>query len=280
VITNLMARNKTMTAPHFTRPAAAAAALLAASGLLLAGCKSSSSASGTSGSTASASTSPSASSTAGSGGQGSGGGSGSGSGTSLAADFPVAVGNTWVYESKVSSLGHGTITNKVTRVVPVPGGQRVRMSVTDDNLGVSTRGSSVTYVLHSDGSITVPLAEFSAEKVRLIRGGIIWPTAAQLASGQPLRTTLVFATSAVGHQLRVTAHVVVRGGGTQTVTVPAGTYRAQVVDETMSEKVDGIKVNTTIRTWVAPGVGPVKDEVLSSSAIPSTVEVLKSFTKA
>ena len=265
-----------MTASHLARPAAAAAALLAASGLLLTGCKGSSSASGTSGSTASASTSPSASSTAGSGGQG----SGSGSGTSLAADFPIAVGNTWVYESRVSSLGHGTITNKVTRVVPVPGGQRVRMSVTDDNLGVSTRASSVTYVLHSDGSITVPLAEFSAEKVRLIRGGIIWPTAAQIASGQPLRTTLVFATSAVGQQLRVTAHVVVRGGGTQTVTVPAGTYRAQVVDETMSEKVDGIKVSTTVRTWVAPGVGPVKDEVLSSSAIPSTVEVLKSFAKA
>ncbi|MGH3401704.1 MAG: TapB family protein [Streptosporangiaceae bacterium] len=89
----------------------------------------------------------------------------------------------------------------------------------------------------------------------------------------------MFATSIVGHTLRVTAHVVVRAAGTQSVTVPAGTYRAQVVEETMTEKVEGIRVTTTVKTWVAPGVGPVKDEVLSSSAIPSTVEVLKSFTR-
>jgi hypothetical protein len=140
--------------------------------------------------------------------------------------------------------------------------------------------SSFTYIFHSDGSITIPFSEFSSEKVRLISGGIVWPSQAQIASGQPLHSTLVFATSIVGHTtLRVTAHVVVRGAGTQSVTVPAGTYRAQVVEETMAEKVEGIRVTTTVKTWVAPGVGPVKDEVLSSSAIPSTVEVLKSFTR-
>lgn len=257
------------------RRAVTVAALLTVSSLALAGCKGSSSAAGGSGSGSapSASTSPSSGATGGSG-------SGGGSGVSLAADFPVAVGNTWVYESKVSGLGHGTITNKMTAVAPVAGGQRVRMRVITREAGVPVRPSSLTYLFHSDGSITVPLAQFSGEKVRLISGRIIWPTSAQLASGRALHSRLVFGTTIVGRNLRVTARVVVKGGGTQSVTVPAGTYRAQVIDETMTEKVEGIRVTTRVRTWVAPGVGPVKDEVLSSSAIPATVEVLKSFTKA
>ena len=264
------------------RRAVTMATLLAITGLTLAGCKGSSSASGSSGSTASAGTTSSASPAASSGGgqgSGSGGSAGGGSGTSLAADFPLAVGNTWVYETKVGALSRGTTTNKVTSVVPVAGGHRVRMEVID-HLGAGTvTPTSFTYIFRSDGSITIPFSEFSSEKVRLISGGIVWPSRAQLASGQPLHSTLVFATSIVGHRLRVAAHVVVKGAGTQSVTVPAGTYRAQVIEETMTEKVEGIRVNTTIKTWVAPGVGPVKDEVLSSSAIPSTVEVLKSFTR-
>jgi len=254
------------------RRAVTVAALLAASGLALAGCKGSTSASGASGATTSASASASASAKSSAGGSGSSGG---GSGTSLAADFPIAVGNTWVYESRVSGISHGTVTNKVTRVVPVAGGQRVRMSTITDAAGVASR-SSLIYLFHADGSITVPFSEFSSEKVKLVSGRIMWPTSAELTSGQPLHSTLVF--EAVG--LRVTAHVVVRGDGTQSVTVPAGSYRAQVVTETMTEKVEGIRVNTRVKTWVAPGVGPVKDEVLSSSTVPSTVEVLKSFTKA
>jgi hypothetical protein len=278
-----MSKDTTMTRYHLTsggglaRRAVTMAALLAVSGLALAGCKGSSSASGSSGSTAPAAT-PSASSSSGGQGSGSGGGSGA-SGTSLAADFPLAVGNTWVYETKVGALSRGTTINKVVRVVPVAGGQRVRMKVIDHLGGATVAPTSFTYIFRSDGSITIPFSEFSSEKVRLISGGIVWPSRAQLASGQPLHSTLVFATSIVGHVLRVAAHVVVRGAGTQSVTVPAGTYHAQVVEETMTEKVEGIRVNTTIKTWVAPGVGPVKDEVLSSSAIPSTVEVLKSFTR-
>ncbi|MGH3399666.1 MAG: TapB family protein [Streptosporangiaceae bacterium] len=278
-----------MTRYHLTsdgglaRRAVTMAALLAVSGLALAGCKGSSSASGPSGSTSSAGTTPSASSSSGSQGSGSGGSSGGSSGgasgTSLAADFPLAVGNTWVYETKVGALSHGTTINKVVRLVPVAGGQRVRMRVIDHLGGGTVTPTSFAYIFHNDGSITIPFSEFSSEKVRLISGGIVWPSRAQIASGQPLHSTLVFATSIVGHTLRVTAHVVVRGAGTQSVTVPVGTYRAQVVEETMTEKVEGIRVTTTVKTWVAPGVGPVKDEVLSSSAIPSTVEVLKSFTR-
>lgn len=61
---------------------------------------------------------------------------------------------------------------------------------------------------------------------------------------------------------KVTAHVIVRGAGTQSVTVPAGTYNAAVVNMTMSEKPEGIPVSSVVRTWLAPGVGPVKSEVI------------------
>ena len=75
----------------------------------------------------------------------------------------------------------------------------------------------------------------------------------------------------------------VRGAGTQTVRVPAGTYQATVINETMDEKFSGINVGLDIRTWVANGVGPVKSEVSSDwaglTAISLSVQVLKSFTK-
>lgn len=255
------------------RRAVTVAALLAASGLALAGCKGSPSASGSSNSSATAS----ATSTAGSGGHGSGA-----SGTSLTADYPVAVGNTWVYQTQASGLSHGTVTSKMTSVAPVSAGQRVRMRVTSNSAGAKMLTATATYLFHSDGSITVPFTQFSTAKVRIISGRIIWPTTAQLKSRQRLHSRLVVEATILGRQLRIAARVVVRGGGTQAVAVPAGSYRAQVVEETVTEKVDGTLATTKVRTWLAPGVGPVKEQELTSaagSAGTSSVEVLKSFTR-
>jgi len=50
----------------------------------------------------------------------------------------------------------------------------------------------------------------------------------------------------------------------------------------MAEKVLGHPVSIVIRTWLAPGVGPVQSEVLEKSAFgagPQVREELKSFTK-
>ena len=93
-----------------------------------------------------------------------------------------------------------------------------------------------------------------------------------LAAGQSLRAH-------PGHVGMFTASV--KGGGTHSVTVPAGTYQATVVDQTMAETVLGHPVNIVVRTWLAPGVGPVKSEVLSKASATSAMnitEVLKSFT--
>ena len=64
----------------------------------------------------------------------------------------------------------------------------------------------------------------------------------------------------------VTAHITVKGDGTQSVTVPAGTYTATVVDMTESETIAGITISTEVMTWLANGVGPVKTEVIIDEA--------------
>jgi hypothetical protein len=251
------------------RGAVGAAAVLAAAGLVLTGCKGSSTAAGAASSPAAG---HSSSSSSGSGSSGSGS-----SGTSLAAYFPAAVGDTWVYKTS-DSIGTGhTVTNKMTRVTPVAGGERVTMQTNTGN----GRPLKLTYIFHSDGSISMPLSQLSqpGAKVALVSGKILWPSAAQLASGQPYQGKLIFTVTLDGHTVREVSHVKVKGGGTQSVTVPAGTYNAQVVDETMTERFDGVKVSTHLVTWVVNGVGPVKSDLMASADVPGTVEVLKSFTK-
>ena len=263
-----------MTQHATARKAASVAALLAAAGLALAGCKSSTSASGTASSPAAGgSSSGTASSSASSGSSGSGGTSSAGT-----TYFPAAVGNTWVYQTTISDISHGTITNKITAVTPVAGGKKVTMQILT---GAGT-ATTVSYIFHSDGSISVPFTQVGGTAIKVTSGSIIWPSAAELSSGQVHHAVLSMDVNLPGHVTHVAAQVAVQGKGTETVTVPAGTYHAQVIDETISEKVAGVAITLTVRTWVANGIGPVKTELVSKAGpagAANTVEVLKSFTK-
>ena len=74
--------------------------------------------------------------------------------------------------------------------------------------------------------------------------------------------------------------VTVKGEGTQSVTVPAGTYSATVISETISEKIEGIDAVTQVTTWVANGLGPVKSVVATktgSVSVTDATDVLVSF---
>jgi hypothetical protein len=254
------------------RRAGAAAAFAIAAGLVLAGCGGSSGSSGSSGSTASSKASSSASSSS---------PAGSTPVTSSATvPFPVGVGDTWTYKTTF-----GTTVNKMTAVTSVSAGQQVTMAsaITTDG---STSNSSAYYVIHPDGSISLPFSQFdtnsSGTSVKLISGTIFWPPAAELASGQPYYDTLKIEFSSGGKTADVTAHVVVHGAGTATVTVPAGTYSTTVVDMTMSETIDGIAVSIEVKTWLASGVGPVQSEAITDEGGTSHVvneNQLTSFTK-
>ena len=251
----------------------ATVALATAAGLALAGCGTSAATSATSGAASSTSApghAATSSATPGSGGVIS----------AASLPFPVAVGNTWVYDSSVPSAGStSTVTNKILSVVPVTGGSRVTESYTD-SLSPSTTRS--TYIFHSDGTITFPLSQATGGTLVSSSGGILLPSAADIATGKPYRSVLTLGFKQNGQTEKETAHVTVQGAGTATVTVPAGTYRATIVDMTMVMTVSGISVSIEIRNWVANGVGQVKSEVSTGVADHSAVtavDELKSFTK-
>jgi hypothetical protein len=255
---------------YHPRSCAAPAIAFAAAGLVLAGCGSSpgSAAGAPSSPSASASKPAAASSPTASSGQG------SGTTTSLAG-FPIGVGNTWVYQN---SMG-GTVTNKMTAVTPVPGGQQVSETNTIDLAGSPTVNHG-TYIFHSDGSVTYPSDQFG-DGVS-IQGGVVLPPPSVLASGQPTKSTLHITVNQSGHPFSATAHITVQGAGSASVTVPAGTYSATIVDMIMSTLVDGYTVSIEVRTWLANGVGPVQSEVLTSELGASHLtdeQKLESFTK-
>jgi len=174
--------------------------------------------------------------------------------------FPVGVGDTWTYKTT-----YGQTVNKMTAVTPVSGGQQVTMNSSITSLGTTTQNTAY-YIINSDGSISLPFNQFntssSGTTVKLISGSLFWPPAAELASGQASHSTLKIEFKQGGATQRVTTHVTVQGAGTQSVSVPAGTYNATVVNLTMAETIEGISVSSTVRTWLAPGVGPVKTEVI------------------
>ena len=261
------------------RHVSAKAVLAAKTGLVLAGCATSA------GTSTSAATSASAPATASSAARSSGTATPGSVVPPTALPFPVAVGSTWVYASTVPSLeATGTVTNKVLSVVPVTGGNRVTESYTT-SASSSTADSS--YIFHSDGSITIPLSQVSGGTVVTTNGGVLLPPAAAIASGRPYRSVLTLGFREHGRQMTETAHVTVRGEGTATVTVPAGVYRATVVDMTMSWSAGPLTVIIDITTWVARGTGTVKSEATlrnGGTIAPQFVELLsteelESFTR-
>jgi len=259
------------------RHAGAVAALAAAAALVLAGC--SAGGSGSSGSSGGASNSNSA-------GTGSGNSGGSTSVVSSSSvPFPIAVGNTWRYTDSTNAVLGGKSVDRIAAVKSVSGGQEVTMDSTITTLGTKSHSTGY-FIFHSDGSISYPFSQFnsgnSQTKVTLLSGTILWPPASQIDSGQVSHDTLKIAFSSNGVKKDVTAHITVKGDGTQSVTVPAGSYMATVVDMTESEKIEGIDVSSEIKTWLANGVGPVKSEVIIHEGGHNSVaaeNVLTSFTK-
>ena len=242
-----------------SRLPASCAALLAAAGLALAGCSSSSSLSASAASPAGGSSASAGTSSG-----------GSFTGTPL---FPVTVGNTWVYQVTTVGIPGGTAVDKVTAVVPAAGGNQV--TTTHEFHGTTVKE---TLLFGPDGTISMPLPSLGSSTFKIRSGGIVWPSHAQIMSGQPFNSTVKATVTIAGQAHNVSTHVTVQGAGPATVTVPAGTYHATVIDDTLTEKFMGVSVSLRIRTWLAPGVGPVKSEVTTDGTTVSNEE-LKSFTK-
>lgn len=248
----------------------ARAALVGVAAIALAGCGSAASTSAASGGSPVQSSSATASAVS------SATASPSGAATGDSAPFPVAVGNTWTYQAVTSiNNAHAIDTKKVVSVTPMTGGRQVSMSDT-----VVPGSGTVTqkYVFYDNGQIGYPIS--TSHGITLVSGnGIVWPNAADLASGKPFHSTSKIKLSSGQFE---TADITVQGGGSESVSVPAGTYRATVVNMTIVTHVGSFTTTITVKEWTAPGTGPVKTEELIKSAgktqLTST-EALLAFKK-
>ena len=191
--------------------------------------------------------------------------------------FPVAVGDTWVYQVVTSiNNAHALDTKKVIDVTPVPGGHRVTMS--DSAGGAAADNTLQHYLFFDNGQIGFPVHE--ARGVSVVSGnGVIWPDAAGVASGRPYHSVLNIKLSSGASE---TADVTVQGGGTQSVSVPAGTFRATLVTMYIVTKVGSLHSIATLKVWTAPGTGPVKTQQVVKAGGKTqliTTSTLLTFTK-
>ena len=185
--------------------------------------------------------------------------------------FPVALGNTWVYQTKIGGAS-GRTTNRIVAAGPGSAGYLVSVSSATNVTGASSAGTS-GYTFYPDGTVGYPAPTLNG--VSVTGGGIRWPNAAALASGRAYHSTLRIQ---VGSGQAEDAGVNVYGAGTETVIVPAGTYQASVVVTTITAKGETIVVTT----WIAQGVGTVKTQIQvnGAGAAGLTTEELLSFAKA
>ena len=179
--------------------------------------------------------------------------------------FPVAVGNTWIYQTQADGQT-GRTTNRIVGAGPSSAGYQVTLSSTTA-VGGSASTAVPVYTFYPNGTIGYPVPQVSGVPVT---GTVRWPDAEGLASGKIYRSTL--------HIQGGDADVTVQGVGTSSVSVPAGTYRASVVKTTITAQ--GQNVEVTV--WIAQGTGPVKTEVVirAPGGTGLTTNELLSFTKA
>jgi hypothetical protein len=272
-------------AQNVRRTAGALAVGAAAAGLVLTGCgktTGSAAASATTGAATSAATTSGGGSTA----SASAAATGSASQSSVvvgsaALPFPTTVGDTWSY----SNSNDTSSVNKIAAATQVSAGQQVTMATAFTDNGTTTH-DSYEYIIEPNGQIALPTSQFAPSTAgvtfKIISGGIFWPSAAQLASGQPVHTTLTMEFTIAGKTQKITEHITSQGQGTQTVTVPAGTYSASVVNVTESASIMGYNTTIDDKTWLATGVGPVQSELIDIAGGKTSIdnkEELTSFVK-
>ena len=265
------------------RTAGAFAVTAAAASLVLTGCGKTTGAAAA-GPTTGAATSAAA--TSGGGSTASAAATGSASQSSVvvssgALPFPTTVGDSWTYNNTNGT----TSENKIAAATQVSAGQQVTMDTTFTDNGTATH-DSYEYIVEPNGEIALPTSQFAPSSAgatfKVISGGIFWPSAAQLASGQPVHTTLTMEFTVAGKSQTITEHITSQGQGTQSVTVPAGTYNASVVNVQEAATIDGYNTTLDDKTWFASGVGPVQSELIDVAGGKTSIdnkEELVSFSK-
>lgn len=200
----------------------------------------------------------------------------------------IAVGNTWTYSTDygLTSLGVVTDTERMTAVTATADGTQATISRSFHykNGKQADFVSTATYLFHKDGSVTVPYQNIGTGiQIHVKSGSIQWPTPAEFAAGTPKTGQIVAVATSNGTTINETINFVTKGAGTSSVTVPAGTYTAHVLNQSVSVSVNGSSTGQPIDTvsYMAPGTGMVKSIMKNSKLAPGSSDVttvLTSFT--
>jgi hypothetical protein len=190
--------------------------------------------------------------------------------------FPVEVGDTWVYRASSSSIAPSTVTDKILGVKNTSQGVQVTESYSNSNS--SKFDGNLTWLFHPNGTITYPITEDLGIKIIRSSGAFILPSATEVASGKAYHSTLSLTFALDGKDYTEVAHITMRGAGTQTVTVPAGTFKnAIVLDSTFDMALEGVSFDMQMKFWIAKGVGEIKGSV-GGFGSADTLE-MESFTQ-
>jgi hypothetical protein len=205
-------------------------------------------------------------------------------GASASVPFPVAVGDTWTYTLETLGLPPAVLVKKITGITPVPGGRRVSMAITYSVYGIG-KTFHQDYLFGTDGSISFPPpGPITSASSPANAGNVIVPPLSVVNSGRPVTWTVTMPpVKLAGRKVSGETRFTVQGGGTASVTVPAGTYRVTVVNMTASGTSSGVDKPAVMvqRMWFAPHVGEVGEEIIAASSRSGqvlTTEKLQSFT--
>ena len=189
--------------------------------------------------------------------------------------LPAQLGDTWVYAVDSSVFGTGTETVKITAVKPVAGGQRATMAASLRLAGSpAPLNFTVQFTEAADGSITFASTSFMG--ARLAFSSVSWPSPATLTPGRPRTSTI---TPAGLPGTKTTEHLTITDIGPAPVTVPAGSYQATLLEQTVTA---GAGSQNAVKTWIVNGIGQVKTQTtvtVEGKPFASSVQTLTSFTK-
>jgi hypothetical protein len=188
--------------------------------------------------------------------------------------IPAQLGDTWVYAVDSSALGKGTQTSRISAVTAAAGGQRATLLTS-----LRLAGSKVPFrfashfIAGADGSVTFGSTSFMG--ARLASVNVNWPSPAALTPGHPRTSTVTG--SFLG--FKTTERLTITEVGPATVTVPAGTYQATLLEQAVTSRGGGREV---VRSWVVNEIGQVKTDtsvIVKGQRAVSVVQELTSFTK-
>ena len=204
---------------------------------------------------------------------------------------PVALGTTWTYRADYygfNGVGVVIITETVAELTPGDDGVEVLIERTFHHEDGSFPDSEDTleFTFRDDGSASFPFLSNPPDSgvlagqysVTVTEGELAWPSVSDFDAAAGVDSTVAATLSNGSLSFEETVAVTVVGQGSEEVSVPAGVYPARIVrQDILTTVTDRGSFPSSVTTWFAEGVGPVRqivvDEIFGSESV--TVELVE-----